>query len=653
MVSLKNYFISNRFVKDARISKYFYPALILFIVLAVIYGNSLDCSWHFDDFSNIVENENIKLTELSWPSIEQTFHGTGGDRWNRPLSYFTFASNYYLGGMDVSGYHLVNLSIHYLTALFLFLLIYRTLNLPLLRGEYGKESYPVACLAALLWAVSPLHVSAVTYIVQRMASMAAMFCVMSMYFYLEGRTAEETRRRILFYGLSGITALLSFASKENAAMLPVSLFFYDLFLIQGVTTESLKKNARIFIAPLVILLAAAIYYTDMSSIISGYEVRTFTLKERLLTEPRVILFYISLLLYPITGRLTLLHDFQISKGIMDPWTTLPAIILVLACVLGSFILSKKKPLIAYCVLFFFINHAIEGTVIPLEIVYGHRNYLPALMFFVPLSIVIVRFILSLGEKKLLKRIAIAGIAGIMLMLAFGVHEQNEIFKDEWSLWFDNVEKSPDLHRPHHNLALAYRNEGFLPGFLDEIKKALNAKDEVLKFQKCLSYFEFGQYYLFINEKENALKYYLKSLNLAPFYPDPLNGIAKLKLLNGELVEADRLVRQAILMKPQSAEFQLTWSVILVRAGKYDDAVTAAVESLRLNRDYLPPWIILAEVSRLRGETEKARGYFERFSGLCPTREAAQTIVRDVYQLLDKAVPKEDIISVEAFFGNEV
>lgn len=646
-------FQNGCFLQDAKISKYLYPALILFIVLAVIYGNSLDCSWHFDDFSNIVENNNIKLTELSWPSIEKTFHGEGYERWNRPLSYFTFALNYYLGGLDVSGYHLVNLSIHYLTALFLFLLIYRTLNLPLLRGEYGREAYPIACLATLLWAISPLQVSAVTYIVQRMASMAAMFYVMSMYLYLKGRTAEENQKRIIFYGLSGITALFSFASKENAAMLPVSLFFYDLFLIQGVTTESLKKNAKIFIAPIAILLAAAIYYTDVSSILNGYEIRTFTLKERLFTEPRVILFYISLLLYPVTGRLTLLHDFQISKSIMDPWTTLPAIILVLACVLGSFVLSRKKPLLAYCILFFFINHVIEGTVIPLEIVYGHRNYLPALMFFVPLSIVIVRFILSLGEKKLLKRTAVAGIAGIMLMLAFGVHEQNEIFKDEWSLWFDNVEKSPDLHRPHHNLAIAYKSEGYLPGFLDEIKKALKSKNEALKFQKCLSYFEFGQYYHFVNEKENALKYYLKSLSLAPFYPEPLNGIAKLKLMDDELVEADRLIRQAILMKPGSAEFHFTRSVILVRAGKYDDAVTAAEESLRLNRDYLPPWIVLAEVSRLKGETNKTIEYLERFYGLCPTREVAHAIVRDVYQLLNKAVPKENIISVEAFFGQKV
>ncbi|MGO9212834.1 MAG: hypothetical protein ACLP9S_02955, partial [Syntrophales bacterium] len=97
-----------------------FAAGLLFFMLAVIYGNSFDCSWHYDDFTNIVQNRFIQIKTLSWQEVEKGLYGiTGSSRWQRPVSYFTFAMNYYFDGLNVFWYHVVNFFIHYVTSVFL------------------------------------------------------------------------------------------------------------------------------------------------------------------------------------------------------------------------------------------------------------------------------------------------------------------------------------------------------------------------------------------------------------------------------------------------------------------------------------------------------------------------------------------------------
>ena len=106
-----------------------------------------------------------------------------------------------------------------------------------MRERYGSVAYPVALLSAFLWATSPLHVHAVTIIVQRMASMAGLAYVASLYFYVRARTANTGRYRIAFYFLCGASALAAFATKENTAVLPIAVLLYDLFFIQGISAD--------------------------------------------------------------------------------------------------------------------------------------------------------------------------------------------------------------------------------------------------------------------------------------------------------------------------------------------------------------------------------------------------------------------------------
>ncbi|MBN1106318.1 MAG: hypothetical protein JXL84_23130, partial [Deltaproteobacteria bacterium] len=190
---------------DSRLSicrKNAFAFLSLFLFVVLIYSNSFHASWHLDDGPNITENRRLHLEQLSWSEIKKTLLSTPASsriEFFRPVSRFSLALNYYLGKTEVLGYHIVNVSIHIIASFFLYLFLHRLLNLPPLRKEYGPYSYFVALLATAFWTIHPIQTQAVTYVVQRMASLAGMFYIMAMYFYVraEGSGCKRTRVTLL------------------------------------------------------------------------------------------------------------------------------------------------------------------------------------------------------------------------------------------------------------------------------------------------------------------------------------------------------------------------------------------------------------------------------------------------------------------------
>ncbi|RLB31833.1 MAG: hypothetical protein DRH11_12695, partial [Deltaproteobacteria bacterium] len=137
----------------------------LFILILIIYSNTFRASWHFDDEHTIMINPRLHLEDLSWKNIKNTFYSKDyqPEKLYRPVACLSFALNYYLGKLNVLGYHLVNLAIHFITSVFLFLFIYQVLRLPSLGDKYLGNSYFIALLSSVLWAINPVQVQAVTY----------------------------------------------------------------------------------------------------------------------------------------------------------------------------------------------------------------------------------------------------------------------------------------------------------------------------------------------------------------------------------------------------------------------------------------------------------------------------------------------------------
>jgi len=496
----------------------------LFIIVLSIYANTFDASWHFDDENNILNNKPLHLTELNLENIKKTFFAdwNGSGKLYRPVACLSFAPNYYFGGTEVYGYHMVNLIIHVMSSIFLFLFVYHTLNLPVLKAKYGPNSYFIALLATVFWAINPMQTQAVTYVVQRMTSMAGMFSIMAMYFYLKGRTSAPKRLRGTHYFLCIVCAIMAIGSKENAVMLPIVILLYDLFLIQGVTKKNIKRYSFFLLIAVLSSLALALLLAGPSifnpkGLISGYQNRGFTLSERLLTEPRVILFYISLLLYPMPDRLCLEHGITLSTSLFTPISTIISIVAILLILFVAAARSKRWPFISFCVIFFFLNHLIEASVFPLELVFEHRNYLPSMLFFVPLSILLSSGIQFFSRKRGLQVILIIFVILVLIGWGHSTYARNMIWKNDGILSFDCVEKYPDLARPHHNLGRFYAKKKLYEKAINEYLIALSKENINNLAAKNWTYYNLGSIYQELGKDEKAMFYYEQAQKYQPSF----------------------------------------------------------------------------------------------------------------------------------------
>ncbi len=602
-------------IPDAR--QYTFAFLTLFIFLIIIYANSFKGAFHFDDYPNIIDNPMLQMRTLSWESVKTSFYGADSsmEKIQRPLSYLTLALNYYFGGTDPFGYHVVNFIIHYIASIFLFLLLYHTLKLPILKDRYRNGAYAISLLGAFFWATHPIQVTAVTYIVQRMASMAAMFYLMGMYFYVRGRMSGAVRGRIFYFTLSGIAGILSVASKQNGAMLPVSIFFYDLFLIQGVTKENIRRNLRWFAIPLLILLLIGILHTDPTKILKGYEQRPFTLGERLLTQPRILLDYLGLLIYPTSDRLALMHDPEISRSLFVPWTTLPSILLLLIFAGLAVGLAKKRPLISYCILFFFLNHLIEGSFIGLELFYEHRNYLPSAFFFTMVAVGIFQAFKYFLKNRFVFVLLFLTVSFLLSGQAHTTYLYNAIMENGIFLWSDALKIAPDSKRVHLNLGVELMRVDQKGDALRHLEIAYDSNQGQNRMTDLLPAYNMGHYYLTEGnyiEAEDLLK---EVIRIDPSFQAGWSELAMSVFRQGRLNEAEKYIRIALSPPPnqpaEAANYHQQLSLLLLYQGKTEEALKEAIKADFLSNETSPALLYsFGEIYRLTGKLKNAVPYYK-------------------------------------------
>ncbi len=397
-------------VKDKKESRWaflpFHHLIAIGLIVGVAwlaYSNTFSVPFQFDDLPNILNNPNVQIKVLSWERLEQLVRNTY-DVTIRVFSYFTLALNYRFGEFDVFGYHLVNLIIHMAAGIFLYWFLILTFNLPSLKGKYGPLSYKLALFTSLIFISHPIQTQSVTYIVQRMASMGGMFYLLSMVLYIKGRVSHGTGRSFYFGGLV-LSCVIGVLSKENVAIVPLFIALYEFYFFQNLDLTARGKKILIgLVGGLLILGVFGVIlwgkrYVDV--IISGYQYRTFTMSERVLTQFRIVLYYLTLLIYPHPSRLNLDYDFPISKTVLNPPTTLISMVVVLGLIGYGIWVAKKRPLWSFCILWYFGNLVIESSIFPLEMVFEHRLYLPSIGPFILFSLLITRGIerLKLGRRE--------------------------------------------------------------------------------------------------------------------------------------------------------------------------------------------------------------------------------------------------------------
>lgn len=559
---------------------FLFAALSLAVLIWLIYSNSLDCSWHFDDASNIVANPNIHLSDFSWESVKRTFYSHLPNPQNlyRPVSCLSFGLNYYMGGLEVMGYHLVNISIHLLASIFLYFFVAQVLLLPKLRERYGAHSQFIALLSAALWAIHPIQVQAVTFIVQRMASLAGLFYIMSMTFYVKARVTEEGWMRLLFFILCLMTFVMALGAKENAALLPLSLFVLEVLLVQEKPGFALPKIAWRVLAGIVVVFTLGIMamqyvgVVNLTSLLAAYDLRPFSLSQRLLTEARVTMFYLSLLVYPIPSRFSIAHSFEISTSLLSPFSTLLSVLGILGLLTAAFLVARKQPLFSFSVLFFFLNHLIESTVLPLELVFEHRNYIPSMLFFVPWSIGLCYLLDVYPSTKRIAPILVAFAVAILIAFGDSAYLRNFAWKNDWTLWSDAAQKAPDQYRVHHNLGLFYRETGYWREALHEFQWALMCKEFHVKGETLPTHFQLARLFDDLGDHEKARFHYENVLRINPSYPQALGNLASIYDREGNQEKADEYLLKAVNADPDNPHINFNMGLHSLRKGNPHEAL---------------------------------------------------------------------------------
>jgi hypothetical protein len=378
--------------------------VVAFIATAAAYWPGLKGDFLFDDYPNIVDNQAVQPHDARWSSLVGAALSSPSSEFKRPLASLSFAANYLATGLDPYWMKLTNLFIHLLNGLLVFLLSRALLQIT--SKDQSPRASTVAALIAASWMLLPINLTAVLYIVQRMESMANAFVLLGLIGYVTGRQrmlaaahimpSSSDRRTWKWFWLCAasitVPTIVGALAKETAVMLPVYALAIEWVLFdfgtspaaQGLNedfTEAKhkRKDRRIvglYVLVLLVPLVIGLIWL-LPSVLQPerWSTRNFTLGTRLLTEPRVIADYAIWSMLPTPHALSFYHDdFQVSADLLTPWTTLTSIAW-LASMLGLvWWLRSRQPLTALGIAMFLSCQMLTGTILPLELIYEHRNY---------------------------------------------------------------------------------------------------------------------------------------------------------------------------------------------------------------------------------------------------------------------------------------
>ncbi len=361
-------------------------ALRLCLILAVVvaaYAPGLNGPFVFDDFYNIVNNPAIAMNHLSWPALLAAARADQSGYLPRWLPMVSLAIDHYIaGGFDHTlPFKLTNLLIHLINTTLVYAIAAR-----LARRLRGINDTWLPPLVAALWALHPIQLTSVLYVVQRMASLSALFVFSGLLLYLVGRERLARKPRqawaMMAAGLLG-GILLGIGCKENAVLLPLLALATELTLYHSYEPGTgQKRTVQILFALLLGIpaLTGAVWLAmHPEFLVGGYVQRDFTLVQRLLTETRVLWYYLSLLIAPIPARFTIYHDdFVLSTGLFHPATTAVSILAWLATAAAAWRWRRRAPELGLGLLWFLSAQALESSAIGLELVHEHRNYVASL-----------------------------------------------------------------------------------------------------------------------------------------------------------------------------------------------------------------------------------------------------------------------------------
>ena len=502
--------------------------------------------------------------------------------------------------------------------------------------QVAAGSISLTLVAVGVFLLHPLNTQAVSYVVQRMASLAALFTLLAFASYLMARYRANSLSR-WWYVASTLFWLLGLSSKENAILLLPVIALYDACFFRGEWQQRVEQTLdgnwnrqwtiRAWAVAFVLCALAgwvATVSSDTVGWLSTFGGRDFSGLERIFTQTRVQIFYLSLLLWPSPARLSLDHDFAVSHGLLDPATTLFATFACVVLLATAIFLCVRRPRYGFPVFAYIVFHAIEAGPVNLELVFEHRMYLPSTM------LVLLGTVLLVDANPRTRLVALAAIFVLCIPLAHSTHTRTQVWADPITLQADIARKSPNKARAQHNFALALREAGRIEEALTVVQRAiqLNPRDD--RPRRLL-----GDILLDFDRPQDALQAFQTALSIKPTNMDAVLGIGRALVADGREEEAFQhylatgtqfgqgglpwqaipVLKEAVNLRTDDAEARHALGSAYLMYPKHDDAIEQFRAALRLDQTKYESWYNLglsADALGLHDEAIRAyEGFIER------------------------------------------
>ena len=611
--------------------------LIIFCCLGiVIYSNSFGASFHFDDELSIISNLSIRnLANLKgiwnfWPT--------------RFLTCLSIALNYHFQKFNVFGYHLFNLLIHLVSTILVWWFVLLTLSTPKIKQQkISQQANLIAFFAGLIFLTHPIQTEAVTYIIQRATSLAALFYLACLNLYIKSRLLEYEKpasRISKFYYLGSlILAVMAMFTKEMAITLPLMVLLYEYSFLKTKKNIDWKKIApfliTLLIIPLTMLITKSANLMEMR--LESEPSPGISPGNYLLTQFQVIVTYIRLIFLPINQNLD--YDYPVAKSLLESPTLTSLLFLAIILFIAIRIFSKYR-LVSFAIFWFFLTLLPESSIIPIkDLIFEHRLYLPMVGF----SFFLVIVLYYLFAKKSLG-LLVAVLVILITCYSILTYKRNFIWKDEFSLWNDVIRKSPWKARAYSERGNAYKNKGNLEQAISDYNKALeidpnyanaynnrgitylnkgNFEQALFDCNKAIqldpksafSCYNRGNTYKKKGNLEQAISDYSKAIEIKPDFALAYHNRGSAYQEKGNLEQAISDYSKAIEIEPNLALTHYNRGNVYLKEGDLNKAISDYSKAIQIEPNLVGAYSNRAKAYFLKQEYQKSREDLSKLKAL--------------------------------------
>jgi tetratricopeptide (TPR) repeat protein len=638
------------------------PALAVAAAALLAHAGSLGVPLLFDDLPNIVDQPSVHALDLSPGQLAPALRGFPFGRW---LARLSFAIDHAIHGLRPAGYHAVNVLLHLAASLLVLALARRLLDgLARRRGEgegLGWAHAPAAeqdrrraaLIAALIFAVHPVQTQAVTYVVQRMTVMGACFALAALVLWLgaRGRSGAPRARRVAG---AVLCAWLAVSCKENYVVLPGIVLLLEAVLEPGLVGRLRARGRAVAAGAAALVAAGGLLAWAYAPVIRAEHARLrIPVAERLLSQGRILLHYLSLLALPLPGRLHVDYAWPPSTGLLEPASTLPALLAVAALAALAVASVRRAPLVALGAGWFLVALAVEQSVLPIDLVFEQRLYFAGIGLWILAGAALVALVR-------VPRVVWAVAAPVVLLLAAGTWVRDGAWRDPARLFADEAGVGPGSARGLLTVAATLRTRGRL----DEAERVLRrlvaiAPDEPgayvnlgnvaldrgrleeaeRHYRTALArnprmgdaWFDLGVALSRANRLPEAMDAYREAIACDPGYASARVNLALLQLRGGDANAALATLDEALRIDPGAVSALSNRAVIRAKVGRRPEALADARRAVELAPDRSVPWMVLAQLELQVGRYPEAKAAAAKALQLDPRSKDAQ----ELYELISR------------------